>query len=540
MSCTRFLERHLGDLDQACAYRTTRTLVIRDRKLGCSLLSLQAFIFIYVVVWQILFSQVYMAQSDFAGVVRLQLQAPSAECVRVYILRAPRPGRRATQLTTPPHTHRYRWPGDAAPYCLGTEAVPPAYPLAPDYTGAGAGAFTRAGGFKGTQRHCQFFDEVTAVPIPETDRLFLTTETRITAQGVAPAGGACTALESSGCAFLPAYNKSDDGVTRRSFVANVEFFTLLIDHNMNAPLAGISRTVKQMEGAMQAGVAPYAPVDACDAYRGFPRGCDREMINVGVEGYEDMVSMRTLLKAAGIYSLDDPAGLPGDATTSYREAGLVLNLEISYTNYYLTGRGVEVGTGRFDKNYLKYVYRVSTVPNTEYKFITSAAPYPSANNTVRELVNRHGIRILVTTAGRVGYFDLMTFLINLNVAAGLLGVSYVLMDMVVVGCCAQKELFKQFKERQTVNMTAFRKAVKASAQAEDQYKRLLRDKHLEDAKDVINQRMKQLIDEFVEEGGLAEPFSPAVQLTGGAAGGDGDGDGAEQPLLRGGGAARER
>ena len=79
MSCTQFLERHLGDLDQACAYRTTRTLVIRDRKLGCSLLSLQAFIFIYVVVWQILFSQVYMAQSDFAGVVRLQLRAPDTE-----------------------------------------------------------------------------------------------------------------------------------------------------------------------------------------------------------------------------------------------------------------------------------------------------------------------------------------------------------------------------------------------------------------------------------------------------------------------------
>ena len=318
---------------------------------------------------------------------------------------------------------------------MGTKDVPPAYPLAPDYSAAGGGTFTRAGAgdFKGTQRHCQYFDEVTAVPIPETDRLFLTTETRITTQAVAPAGGACAALESSACAFLPAYNKSDDGVTRRSFVADVEFFTLLIDHNMNAPLAGISRTVKQMEGAMEAGASPHAPVDACDAYRGFPGGCDRGVINVGVAGYEDIVSMRTLLQAAGIGSLDDPAGLPGDATTTYREAGLVLNLEISYTNYYLTGRGVEVGTGRFDKDYLKYVYRVSTVPNTEYKFITSAAPYPSANNTIRELVNRHGIRILVTTAGRVGYFDLMTFLINLTVAAGLLGVSYVLMDMVVVG-----------------------------------------------------------------------------------------------------------
>jgi hypothetical protein len=305
--CTRLLERNLGDLDEFFAYQTTRTLKIRDRHLGGSLLCLQATIFVYVVVWQILFSQVYLAQSDFAGVVRLQLRAPDAA---------------------------YRWPGGAAPYCLGTSAVNASYPLAPAYAAAGGGAFSRAaGGPAGTQRRCQFFDEVTAVPIPETDRMFLTTETRVTAQAVAPPGGACAALEAAGCAFAPAYNKTDGAVTRRSFVADVEFFTLLIDHNMAAPLAGIARTVKQMEGAMQTGTTPYAPVDACDAYKGFAGGCDRRMINVGVAGFEDIVSVRTLLAAAGISSLDDPAGLPGDSTTTYREAGLVLNLEISYTNF---------------------------------------------------------------------------------------------------------------------------------------------------------------------------------------------------------------
>jgi hypothetical protein len=300
--CNKYVKPYVGDLDAFFAYRTTRTLVIRDRKLGYLLYSMQAIIFIYVVLWQILFSQVYMAQSDFAGVVRLQLQAPAV---------------------------KYRWSGGSAPYCLGTAAVDGAYPLAPQYTAAGGGHFTRAGGFSGTQRHCQFFDEVTAVPIPETDRMFLTTETRLTAQAVAPAGGACAAAENIGCTFLPLYNKADDNVTRRSFVADVEFFTLLIDHNMAAPLAGIARTVKQMEGAMETGAAPHTPIDPCDAYKGFAGGCDRSVINVGVAGYEDIVSVRTLLQAAGINSLDDPAGIPGDSTTTYRESGLVLNLEIS-------------------------------------------------------------------------------------------------------------------------------------------------------------------------------------------------------------------
>jgi hypothetical protein len=303
MGCSKFWDRYLlpylGTPDDFFSYRTSRTLQIRDRKLGVTLYLLQAVIFVYVVFWQIMFSQVYMAQSDFAGVVRLQLRAPDAY---------------------------YRWPGDSAPYCLGTSSVPQ-YPLAADYADAGEGTFTRAGSlFKGTQRHCQYFDEVTAVPIPETDRMFLTTETRTTPQNV---NGTCLRMEHSACVFSPAYNKSNDNITRRSFVADVEFFTLLIDHNMNAPLAGISRTVKQMEGAMQTGTLPYTPVDACDAYKGFSAGCNRKMINVGVAGYEDIVSVRTLLQAAGINSLDDPAGLPGDSTTTYREAGLVLNLEIS-------------------------------------------------------------------------------------------------------------------------------------------------------------------------------------------------------------------
>ena len=207
--------------------------------------------------------------------------------------------------------------------------------------------------------------------------------------------------------------------------------------------------------------------------------------------------MRTLLQAAGIASLDDLAGLPPpDDQQTYREAGLVLNLDISCacppppsphpingagapppppsptahptlppspaadTNFYLTGRGVEVGTGSFDRGRVMYTYRVSTVPQTEYKFITSSAPFPTADNTARELVNRHGVRILVTTSGRIGYFDAMTFLINLNVAAGLLGLSYLLMDMLVTQCCPLRSVYRQFKERQTVDISDLRKAAR--------------------------------------------------------------------------------
>lgn len=392
------MERYLGDLDTFCAYRTSRTLMIRDKRLGLSLFSLQAVIFLYVVIWQLILSQVYMKESDFATVVRLQLQAP---------------------------TLPYRWPpAIAPPYCLGATALPPpsVYPLASAYAIPSPGEFTY-NGLSQEQRHCQYMDETGAVPIPETDRMFITSETRQTNQSVVGGDPAtCSTLSSLDCTFLPAYNRDEDAVTRRSFVADVEFFTLLIDHSLAAPSAGISRTVSSMEGSLldQSGKV----MNPCDDYAGMPKGCPTNAtagfdVALGKAGLPDIVSLKTLLRAAGITSMDQLAGLQGrDAGESLREAGLVLNLEIYYTNYFFSGKGAfQLGNGAIDNSRVVYQYRVTTVANTEYKFITGV--YPFGDQTTRELMNRHGIRLLVTTTGRIGFFDLMTLLVRV-VAAPLL------------------------------------------------------------------------------------------------------------------------
>ena len=331
MGLGTYVERYTGDLDTLCGYTTARTLLIRDRRLGFLLFGMQFLIFCYVVIYQVALQQVYSAVSDFNGVVRLQLTAPAVAM---------------------------RWPGGAPPYCLGTAAVPAAYPLAPGYAIPGAGSFTRLGQ-SFPQRHCQFLDETTAVPIPETDRMFLTTETRATAQS-APA--ACANLDALNCTFAPPYNRNDDAVTRRSFVADIEYFTLLIDHNINAPLAGIHKTGTAMRGRML-GADGRSPVNPCDEYAGFPSGCPTAAsagfdIAVGRPGLPDIVAIGTLLRAAGIGGLDSLAGLAGaDAAESHREAGLVLNLDISYTNFYLEASGA-LGTGSLDSSEVQYTVRV--------------------------------------------------------------------------------------------------------------------------------------------------------------------------------------
>ena len=46
MGLARWAEAYTGDLDTACGYTTARTLLIRDRRLGFLLFSLQFIIFL--------------------------------------------------------------------------------------------------------------------------------------------------------------------------------------------------------------------------------------------------------------------------------------------------------------------------------------------------------------------------------------------------------------------------------------------------------------------------------------------------------------
>ena len=296
---------------------------------------------------------------------------------------------------------------------------------------------------------------------------------------------------------------------------------------MNAPQANIHRTVADMAGQLEDFQGNQ--IDPCDEYAGFPSGCPTAAtagfdIAVGRQGLPDIVSVGALLRAAGIGSLDSVAGLAGaDAGESRREAGLVLNLDIQYTNFYqgvaARGRSGAVGTGSVDNSYVTYTYAVSTVPRTEYKFVTGAYPY--GNATVRENLNRHGLRILVTTSGRIGYFDFMTLLINLNVAAGLLGLTYIAMDAMItqcsLSCCPLRGVYRQFKERKTVDMSDLRKIAAADPAA-----------------------LRKLQERFEADPYVVDPNPEVLALTMTGGGGGGGEEGGGGGGSGGGGASRRR
>lgn len=131
------------------------------------------------------------------------------------------------------------------------------------------------------------------------------------------------------------------------------------------------------------------PINPCNAYiqRGLP--CP-SVVSVGVSGAPDIVPVAALLEAAGVPSLDQAGSVdgqsgPGNAGQSLRYSGLILFVQITYTNYFgATHPAVRpwgawigdptcrshlppprstlpqvIGTGSLDENTIQYIYQVT-------------------------------------------------------------------------------------------------------------------------------------------------------------------------------------
>jgi hypothetical protein len=428
--------------DVRCAYSTPRTLVIKDRRIGIALFLARAAIFIYIVT-QVFTDELYMAPSDLTSTVRLTLREPDAA---------------------------FRWGGGAAPFCSGvTEARAPSAALGAEYAILSADAYAWRGGPPQPRRPCAYLDAEDAVPILETDRALISSEVRSTRQRLVSAatGDACASREQAGCVWAPPYNGSDAAVTRRVYVPDIEFFTILFDHSMVAPLANVARTVRQMSGSLRD--ARGRVLDPCEAYASAGLACPRARtapdggvqpgVNVGAPGVPDVVPVRALMLAAGIASLDQVAGSDNAAVQSsaYRQQGLVLIVDIGYSNYKF-GRVVFAkdapptgGTGTFDNSVVQYMYRVFVVPETQFQVSTARAPWD--NETARIFERIYGVRLVVTTSGTIGYTNLQTLLINLVVSLGLLSVAVTIIDLCVFSACPLRGLYSRLREERTVRIS---------------------------------------------------------------------------------------
>lgn len=444
----RWVESMSGDLDNLLPYRTPRTVKIRDCRLGVGLLALQLGILGYVVGYQLAYNQQYKVEGDVIATSRMSLQRPDAA---------------------------YRWADGSAPYCVGGNGSVPSPGVSPyviNPTGPGTYAYTGQGGVPAPQLPCLMMDELYAVPQSiERDAIFLTTRLTTSTQTAGPLP-ACATLSHEYCTWQSS-NTTD------YFVADAEFFTLLVDHSMYAPDAGITRTVRQMSGKMKVRPPPTddglsskedrdasAPaIDPCVAYTSSGYTCP-PYVNVGEVGESDIFPLKTLLQAAGLPTLDRSSAY--NTSETLRVGGVVLVLEVQYSNYLRD-------TGSWDGGEVSYTYWVTAVPASEYKAVDAVAEGASASNPTpptRTVYNRHGVRVVLSFSGRIGSFNAQAFLINLFVSLGLLGVANALMEWIIFFAplpensrllallCGKsgggtfvrmRHVYRQYKERVTVD-----------------------------------------------------------------------------------------
>lgn len=414
MGWNKYLESRVGNLNDLLSYRTVRTVRIRDKWVGLTYYIIVIGILSYIIAYQIVYKQSYLKISNTVGSARLQLLRPNKS---------------------------YTWGDGQPPYCLGGTGQ--TFPLiASQYSFPSPGSYQyKDNGVTSPQLSCMYFDELDAVPQSlDPNALFVLTRLTSINETALPASD-CESAEHSYCEWNTLTSST-------SYISDVEMFTLWVDHALVSPDLRMTRTASQMGGVMLDYLGNK--VDPCSVYSVYPSGCP-DFIAVGVEGKRDIVSLKTLLLASGIQSLDQVSGTDDNMRTeTHRYGGVVIVVNIDYTNHFTT-------TATLNTSEVSYTYRVSTVSNAEFKAEEAYQEKNILPSPKRIVYDRHGIRIIVFFTSTLGGFDLQTLLINLTVSLGLLSVGVSIMDQIVLLFCPLRNVYRQYKERRTIDFSDLRK-----------------------------------------------------------------------------------
>jgi len=215
----------------------------------------------------------------------------------------------------------------------------------------------------------------------------------------------------------------DDEPRESYYIADIEKFTIMIEHTMYVPSLGYTKNVMELPGELL--------------------DCNNHLVNasypnsIGVKNSStgDIIEIDTLLKASCV-DLDTSSNVPPSGSgRSKRDGGVVLIMFLTYSNTY-----------SYDIDKFKYTYKASFVKETKFK---SEQPIYTKTLTNRVIWDRHGIRVIVLQAGLLGKFDFQVLLITLVSGLGLLAVSTTVVDVLAVYVLPSKKVYKQYKFDET-------------------------------------------------------------------------------------------
>ena len=312
-----------GDLDSTFAYYTKANVAIRDKRLGLLNWFLMVAIFLYVIIYQIVLLQQYAKEGGVLGTVRLSLLEPELQ------YRAVEP-----------------------PYCSGaTNSSDPAYA----FPAPGLYTYTNPDGVtsEGPQGACVYLDAVysNGFGSPDASALLMPTRITVSQQSITPLP-ACQNVGYPTCAW----NTTSQFI---EYVPDASMFTLMVDHSMTSSLGGtLSRNSRQLSGKLVDSNGNQ--LDPCLAYYQKGYSCP-SYVKIGQIGAADIFPLQSLLTAAGISNLDSGGGDGGGlANETIRLSGIVILVQLSYTNYFLSsyvGGSLLLGTSSFNSSFVEYFYR---------------------------------------------------------------------------------------------------------------------------------------------------------------------------------------
>ncbi|EGC35062.1 hypothetical protein DICPUDRAFT_152641 [Dictyostelium purpureum] len=340
------------DWDSLFSYQTIKIVRIRDRRLGILHLSFLVAIILYILIFTILLQKKYLAIESPIGSIRTSLMAPQ---------------NRAGNLS----------------YCSQTQ---------PSFNGY-------------ENKPCRWWDEYLVLyPPSEESAMFIST--RVTQENQTTVNN-CD-LSTPSCVYTT--NSSIE-----FYVANVEDFTILLDHTLSAPTLGIQYNAFQLNGELLGPDGNPITLPAPNV--------------VGIKNQPDILTLQGILTAAGIGSLDQQA--LANTSRSIRDDGILLLCFITYSNMYTYSTA----------NY-HYTYQFKLVQDTKFKV---EEPVFLDNVIHRIILDRHGVRIIFIQTGQLGQFDFQTTLLTFVSGIGLVTVATFVVDFIAVRLLPQKERYTELK-----------------------------------------------------------------------------------------------
>ena len=406
------------DLDDLFAYKVERRVVIRDRRLGLARVTILLGLFIYVVIYEVIMQKGYLQRDEPIGFATATLRrngwdadekqcCPPAGCG--FECGAP------VGSSSDVATSCAQW--TQQPVCLLQPAC--IWTNTPSLT-----AFSSTTG----QLECVEWDRLNILyPSAEEYSFFITT--RVTVSTSVPQAPHCVLNKTS--AICPPW---EDAATPQSFyTTGISDMTLKIDHGVYG-----KETTKIVRGPeMHSGKLINWNGDTAVTLQ------NREL--------GDIFSVDTLLAISGIDSLDiklkdihTEEEAFADTNNTLRYDGIVLLVLIGYD-----GEGLD--------SHISYEYRSFPLRAVNYK--SEQVMYRSLpnGNVTRGVWNRHGIRVVVSSAGYLAVFSFVELMKTLMVASALLSISQFIVEQLIIRLLPLSSSYRRYRDVKTVDFSEFSK-----------------------------------------------------------------------------------